>query len=173
MFLRKAAISFVVLVAFFFAVPAALAATNSLDSSQIGLVDINKIFDSHPNTRRLSELEQELMRELEQRQQMLNEMGRGKTREEVLALEEEMNIEWEPIRDQMLQERQNLIDERYLDVIEAIRTISERRNLVLVIRSELRVPVGEREMLEMPVVLYGGVDITDEIIQQVQSSPAG
>ncbi len=173
MYVRKAAICSVVLTAFLFAVSAAMAATNSLDSSQIGLVDINKIFDSHPHTRQLAQLEDELMSEMQKRQQMLNEKGRGKTREEVLALEQEMNLEWEPIRDRMLQERQNLIDTRYLDVIDAIRTISERRNLVLVIRSELRVPVAEREMLEMPLVLYGGIDITDEVIQRVQNSSAG
>ncbi|HSV32438.1 MAG TPA: OmpH family outer membrane protein [Atribacteraceae bacterium] len=146
------------------------AATNPLDPSTIGLVDINRIFDTHPITSQLAELERELVTELEKRQQDLNARGRGKTREEVQALEAEMNLEWEPIRDEMIRKRQDFIDQRYLSVIEAIRKIAEEMNLVLVIRREMRIPVGEREMLEMPVVLYGGVDITEQVVAALRPS---
>ncbi len=41
---------------------------------------------------------------MEKRQTELNEKGKGKTREEVQKLEEEMNAEWAPVRDQILKE---------------------------------------------------------------------
>jgi hypothetical protein len=41
--------------------------------------------------------------------------------------------------------------------------------LALVVRSTLRIPVNQKEVLEMPLVLYGGVDITDQVIQELQN----
>lgn len=135
----------------------------------IGVVDINRVFDAHPNTARITEVEKKIAEEFQKRQQELNEKGKGKTREEVQKLEEEMNAAWTPVRDEMLKERQMLIEERYSDVIAAIRKTAESLKLALVIRSELRIPVSQKEVLEMPLVLYGGTDITDQVIQEVQA----
>jgi Skp family chaperone for outer membrane proteins len=135
----------------------------------IGVVDINKIFDAHPNTAKIAELEKKIAEEFQKRQQELNEKGKGKTREEVQKLEEEMNAAWAPVRDEMLKERQALIEERYSDVISAIRKVAESMKLALVVRSTLRIPVNQKEVLEMPLVLYGGVDITDQVIQELQN----
>ncbi|WP_438314416.1 OmpH family outer membrane protein [Candidatus Caldatribacterium sp. SIUC1] len=146
--------------------------TSSASSSgavAIGVVDINKIFDAHPNTAKIAELEKKIAEEFQKRQQELNEKGKGKTREEVQKLEEEMNAAWAPVRDEMLKERQALIEERYGDVISAIRKVAESMKLALVIRSALRIPVNQKEVLEMPLVLYGGVDITDQVIQELQN----
>lgn len=135
----------------------------------IGVVDINKVFDAHPNTAKITELEKKIAEEFQKRQQELNEKGKGKTREEVQKLEEEMNAAWAPVRDEMLKERQALIEERYGDVIAAIRKVAESMQLSLVVRSALRIPVNQKEVLEMPLVLYGGVDITEAVIQELQS----
>lgn len=135
----------------------------------IGIVDINKVFDAHPNTAKITELEKKIAEEFQKRQQELNEKGKGKTREEVQKLEEEMNAAWAPVRDEMLKERQALIEERYGDVIAAIRKVAESMQLSLVVRSALRIPVNQKEVLEMPLVLYGGVDITEAVIQELQS----
>ena len=64
------------------------------------------------------------------RQTELNEKGKGKTREEVQKLEEEMNAEWAPVRDQILKERQDLINQRYSDVIAAVKKVAESQNLL-------------------------------------------
>lgn len=135
----------------------------------IGIVDINKVFDAHPNTAKIADVEKKIAEEYQKRQQELNEKGKGKTREEVQKLEEEMNAEWAPVRDAMLKERQALIEERYGDVIAAIRKVAESMQLTLVIRSTLRIPVNQKEVLEMPLVLYGGTDITDAVIQELQN----
>jgi len=134
---------------------------------QVGLIDLNRVFNAHPNSQKLLELEENLMSELQKRQEELNEKGKGKTREEVQQLEAEMNAEWAPVRDQMLQQRTELVNQRYQDVIEAIRLVAESQGLGLVIRSELRLPVGESQLMEMPLVLYGGIDITDQVVEAI------
>lgn len=141
----------------------------TLSSSSIGIVDINKVFDAHPNTVKIAEIEKQIADEFQKRQQELNERGKGKTREEVQKLEEEMNAAWAPVRDEMLKKRQALVEERYGDVIAAVRKVAESMKLSLVIRGEIRVPISQREVLEMPLVLYGGVDITDQVIKELGS----
>ena len=83
-----------------------------------------------------------------------------------------MNAEWAPVRDQILKERQDLVNKRYGDVIAAIRKVAESQKLTLVIRSELRIPVSQNELLEMPLVLYGGLDITDQVIEEIKNIAA-
>lgn len=137
--------------------------------SSIGLLDINKVFEAHPNTAKIVELEKKINEEFQKRQQELTERGKGKTKEEVQKLEEEMNAEWAPIRDEMLKNRQNLLDERYGDIITAVKKVAENMKLALVIRSELRIPVSQKELLEMPLVFYGGLDITDKVIEELKN----
>ncbi|HOQ68203.1 MAG TPA: OmpH family outer membrane protein [Candidatus Atribacteria bacterium] len=138
----------------------------------VGLVDVNKILNAHPSTQKILETENRLQEEMQKRQAELNEKGKGKTREEVQKLEEEMNAEWAPVRDQILKERQDLVNKRYGDVIAAIKKVAESQKLTLVIRSELRIPVSQNELLEMPLVLYGGLDITDQVIEEIKNIAA-
>ncbi|NSW75402.1 MAG: OmpH family outer membrane protein [Candidatus Atribacteria bacterium] len=137
--------------------------------SSIGLLDINKVFEAHPNTAKIVELEKKINEEFQKRQQELTEKGKGKTKEEVQKLEEEMNAEWAPIRDEMLKNRQALLDERYGDIIAVVKKVAENMKLTLVIRSELRIPVSQKELLEMPLVFYGGLDITDKVIEELKN----
>lgn len=137
--------------------------------SSIGLLDINKVFEAHPNTAKIVELEKKINEEFQKRQQELTEKGKGKTKEEVQKLEEEMNAEWAPIRDEMLKNRQALLDERYGDIIAAVKKVAENMKLTLVIRSELRIPMSQKELLEMPLVFYGGIDITDKVIEELKN----
>jgi len=41
--------------------------------------------------------------------------------------------------------------------------------LSLVIRTQIRVPVSQNEVVDMPVVLYGGTDITDKVIEKLKT----
>lgn len=147
---------------------ASWAASKPTADLKVGLVDINKVFNAHPNTQKIADLEQKLLDEMKKRQQELNEKGKGKTREEVQKLEEEMNAEWKPIRDAMLAERQELINQRYQDIIQAIKQVAEAQGLTLVLRSEVRVPVSQKELLDIPLVFYGGVDITEQVLAELE-----
>ena len=138
----------------------------------VGLVDLNKVLDAHPNTQKILDAENRLREEMQKRQTELNEKGKGKTKEEVQKLEEEMNAEWAPVRDQLLKERQDLVNQRYGDVIAAIKKVAESQKLTLVVRSELRIPVSQSELMEMPIVLYGGLDITDQVIEEIKNMTA-
>ena len=142
------------------------------EKATVGLIDINKILDAHPNTQKILDAEKKLQEEMEKRQTELNEKGKGKTREEVQKLEEEMNAEWAPVRDQLLKERQDLVNQRYGDVIAAIKKVAESQKLTLVVRSELRIPVSQSELMEMPIVLYGGLDITDQVVEEIKNMTA-
>jgi Skp family chaperone for outer membrane proteins len=66
-------------------------------SQNIGLIDVEKLFNAHPNTQKIIDLERQFVEEKQKRQQDLNEKGKGKTREEVRELEDQMNIEWAPV----------------------------------------------------------------------------
>jgi Skp family chaperone for outer membrane proteins len=79
-----------------------------------------------------------------------------------------MNAEWKPIRDAMLAERQELINQRYQDIIQAIKQVAEAQGLTLVLRSEVRVPVSQKELLDIPLVFYGGVDITEQVLAELE-----
>ena len=144
------------------------AASKPAAGLKIGLVDINKVFSAHPNTQKIADLERKLLDEMKKRQQELNEKGKGKSREEVQKLEEEMNAEWKPIRDAMLAERQDLVSQRYQDIIQAIKQVAEAQDLTLVLRSEVRIPVSQKELLNIPLVFYGGVDITEQVLAELE-----
>ncbi len=51
------------------------------EKATVGLIDINKILDAHPNTQKILDAEKKLQEEMEKRQTELNEKGKGKTRE--------------------------------------------------------------------------------------------
>lgn len=89
--------------------------------------------------------------------------------EEVRELEDQMNIEWAPVGEEMLKQRQELINQRYSDVIDSIKAVAESMKLSLVIRTQIRVPVSQNEAVDMPVVLYGGTDITDKVIEKLKT----
>jgi len=146
-----------------------VAVEKAATASSVGLIDIEKLFNAHTNTQTIVDLEKQFVVEKQKRQQDLNEKGKGKTREEVRALEDQMNTEWAPIGEQMLKQRQDLINQRYNDVIAAVRTVAESMKLSLVLRTQIRVPVSQTEAVDMPLVLYGGTDITDKVIEQLKT----
>ena len=139
----------------------------SADASNIGIVSLTRVTASHPNTEKISQLNQELRTELQTRQEELNQRGKGLEEAELIKLEEQFNAEWEPVKQKLLAQMQALQAERNSDIIQAIRTVGENGNYQAIINSEVPVHTGS-DISEYPVILYGGENVTQEVIAEIQ-----
>ena len=146
-----------------------LATTCSLSviAQNVGLVNLNRITASHPNTEKINQLSQELRTELQTRQEKLNQEGKGLEEDELIKLEERFNQEWEPIKQKMLTQLQALQAERNSDIIQAIKAVGEKGNFEIIINSEVPVFTGN-DMTDYPIVLYGGENLTQDVITEIQ-----
>jgi Skp family chaperone for outer membrane proteins len=143
-----------------------LFATTAL-AQNIGLVNLDKVNASHPNTEKIDQLTQELRTELESRQEKLNQEGKGLEESELIKLEEKFNQEWEPVKQKMLTQLQALQAERNSDIIQAIKAVGEKGNYEVILNSEVPVFTGNN-MINYPIILYGGDNITQDVIAEVE-----
>ena len=82
---------------------------------------------------------------------------------ELKKLEEEFNKEWDPVKQKIIAQRQALQAERNSDVLKAISVVGEEKQYQLIINREVPVFTGS-EINEYPVVLYGGDNLTQDVI---------
>lgn len=113
----------------------------------VGIVDMNEVFSSHPK--------------LNQILQQVNNIGRQKENEARAAAEKETDTAKkaqavQTKRMEFEQERQKLTAPIYRDCQQALREVAARKKLVLV--------------FDKLLVLIGGVDITQDVIQQLAKS---
>lgn len=146
--------------------------TGTAQGEKIGLVNLAKVTASHPNTEEINQLSQELRQELQTRQEQLNKEGKGLDETELKKLEEQFNSEWEPVKQKMLAQIQALQAERNSDVLQAIKAVGENGKYEVIINSEVPVFTGN-EINEYPVVLYGGDNITQNVIAEIEKMAAG
>lgn len=139
---------------------------NCAIAQNIGLVDLAKVTASHPNTAKISQLSQELKTELQTRQEKLNQEGKGLEETELMKLEEKFNADWEPVKQKMLAQLQALQAERNSDILQAIKVVGEKGNYEVIINSEVPVFTGNN-MTDYPVILYGGDNLTQDVIVEV------
>ncbi len=139
-------------------------------SFKIGFVDMVKVYKEHPLSEKIIELNNKLQEEFKKRQIQLNEAGKGKTPEEIKALEKKYNKEWTPIKEKMLSQIKDLENKRRESIINAIRTIAKKLKLSLVLRSEVNIPLSKGGALDYPIVLYGGIDITEQVIVEINKT---
>ncbi len=140
---------------------------NSAIAQSIGLVNLAKVTASHPNTEQINQLSQELRTELQNRQEKLNQEGKGLEETELIKLEEKFNEEWEPVKQKMVAQLQALQAERNSDIIQAIKAVGENGNYQVIINSEVPVFTGN-DMTEYPIILYGGDNVTQDVIAEIQ-----
>lgn len=143
-----------------------LFATTAL-AQNIGLVNLDKVTASHPNTEKINQLSQELRIELQTRQEKLNQEGKGLEESELIKLEEKFNQEWEPVKQKMLTQLQALQAERNSDIIQAIKAVGEKGSYEVILNSEVPVFTGN-DMTNYPIILYGGDNITQDVITEVE-----
>jgi len=133
---------------------------------KIGLVNLAEVISGHPYTQNINQLSLELREELQKRQGELNKQGKGLDETGLRKLEDKFNKEWSPIKEKMLAEIKSYQAARYSDIIEAIKAVGDKGKYDLIINSEIKVPTGN-DILNYPIALYGGEDITQDVIAEI------
>ena len=133
---------------------------------RIGLVNLAEVISNHPYTQNINQLSITLQEELKKRQEELNKQGKGLDETGLKKLEDKFNKEWEPIKQKLLAEIKSYQAGRYSDIIVAIKVVGDKGKYDLIINSEIKVPAGS-DILNYPIALYGGEDITQDIIAEI------
>jgi len=135
-------------------------------SGKIGLVNLAQVISGHPYTQNINKLSLNLREELQKRQEELNAQGKGLDETGLKKLEDKFNKEWEPIKEKILAEIKSYQAARYSDIIEAIKAVGDEVKYDLILNSEIKVPAGS-DILNYPIALYGGEDITQDVIAEI------
>ena len=133
---------------------------------KIGLVNLVEVTSGHPYTQNINQLSLDLREELRKRQEELNAQGKGLDETGLKTLEDKFNKEWSPIKEKILAEIKSYQAARYSDIIEAIKAVGDKGKYDLILNSEIKVPAGT-DILNYPIALYGGEDITQEVIAEI------
>lgn len=133
---------------------------------KIGLVNLAEVISNHPYTRNISQLSLNLREELQKRQEELNKQGKGLDETGLKKLEDKFNKEWNPIKEKILAEIKSYQAARYSDIIVAIKIVGDKGEYDLILNSEIKVPAGT-DILNYPIALYGGEDITQDVIAEI------
>ena len=133
---------------------------------KIGLVNLAEVISAHPYTQNINQLSLGLREELQKRQEELNIQGKGLDETGLKKLEDKFNKEWSPIKDKIIAEIKSYQAARYSDIIEAIKAVGDKGKYDLIINSEIKVPTGN-DILNYPIALYGGEDITQDVIAEI------
>ena len=133
---------------------------------KIGLVNLAEVISNHPYTRNISQLSLDLREELQKRQEELNAQGKGLDETGLKKLEDKFNKEWSPIKEKILAEIKSYQAARYSDIVEAIKAVGDKGKYDLILNSEIKVPAGS-DILNYPIALYGGEDITQDVIAEI------
>jgi len=129
-------------------------------NAKVGLIDLAEVMSTHPNTEKINQLRLTLEEELKKRQTDLNTQGKGLDETELKKLEDKFNKEWEPIKLKILTEMNSYQASRTSDILDAIKTIGNNGKYDLILNSG-------NDSLNNPIVLYGGEDITQDIIAEI------
>ncbi len=135
-------------------------------AGKIGLVNMAEVISSHPYTQNINQLSLNLREELQKRQEELNKQGKGLDETGLKKLEDKFNKEWSPIKEKLLAEIKSYQAARYSDIIVAIKVVGDKGKYDLILNSEIKVPAGT-DILNYPIALYGGEDITQDVIAEI------
>ena len=133
---------------------------------KIGLVNLAGVISGHPYTQNINQLSITLREELQKRQEELNAQGKGLDETGLKKLEDKFNKEWNPIKEKILAEIRLYQAARYSDIIKAVKVVGDKGKYDLIINSEIKVPAGT-DILNYPIALYGGEDITQDVIAEI------
>jgi len=131
--------------------------------AKIGLINLAQVISGHPYTQNINQLNINLQEEFKKRQEELNAQGKGLDETELKKLEDKFIKEWEPIKQKIIAEIQSYLAARYSDIIEAVKVVGDKGEYDLVLNSE----INTKDIQNYPIVLYGGEDITQDIIAEI------
>jgi len=131
--------------------------------AKIGLINLAQVISGHPYTQNINQLNINLQEEFKKRQEELNAQGKGLDETELKKLEDKFIKEWEPIKQKIIAEIQSYLAARYSDIIEAVKVVGDKGEYGLVLNSE----INTKDIQNYPIVLYGGEDITQDIIAEI------
>ncbi len=134
--------------------------------AKIGLINLTKVIAAHPFSENIKQLSLNLQEELKKRQEELNKQGKGLDEVELQKLEDKFNAEWDPVKQKILAEIKSYDAARYADIMGAIKAVGDKGAYDLILNSEIEVPTSSG-VLNYPVVLYAGEDITQDVIAEV------
>jgi len=135
---------------------------------KIGLVNLAEVISANPYTQNINQLSLNLREELQKRQEELNAQGKGLDETGLKKLEDKFNKEWSPIKDKIIAEIKSYQAARYSNIIEAIKAVGDKGKYDLILNSEIKVPAGS-DILNYPIALYGGEDITQDVIAEIMT----
>jgi len=136
-------------------------------TGKVGLVNLAVVISGHPYAQNINQLSLSLREELQKRQEELNKQGKGLDETGLKKLEDIFNKEWSPIKEKILAEIKSYQAARYSDILQAIKAVGDKGKYDLILNSEIKVPVGS-DILNYPIALYGGEDITQDIIAEIE-----
>jgi len=124
----------------------------ALDTFKIGYVDINKVIENHPRIEKVKkDINDFAMKTKAEYQKQLDEAVKDKTAAEA----QQLKTEYEARLNQVVAQKQQEMLKPILDDIKlAVRDISKKRGIDIVLRSE--------------IVITGGIDITDDVIKAIK-----
>jgi outer membrane protein len=136
-----------------------LPALSAESSFKVGTINTNKILQEHPQAQKLlqdlTKAEQDLNKKvLAKKQEIIKAKEQNKTETEIQMLAEQMRLEIEPEAKKLEAESNKKSEEIEKQIEAAISAVSKSSKYDVVLVKE--------------AVLYGGVDITDEVIKKVK-----
>jgi len=133
-------------------------AAQAANFSSIGLIDVQKVFTEYKETEKaqkeLEKQEEDFKKEFEESQKKMEKAEKdGKTQEEIEKMKGELEKKLSPKRESLLQLNQQLTGKLQLDILEAVKTVSKK--------------VGIDIVLDKQVVITGGMDLTEMVINEL------
>ncbi|MFA5323359.1 MAG: OmpH family outer membrane protein [Smithella sp.] len=126
------------------------------EAATIGYIEVQKVFSSYEKTKKaqeqMGEKEKEIQAEIEKKQkQVEKERANGASDKELRKMVEKFEKELDPKRKDITEAQQKITQEIEEDIIKASEEAAKKMNVEAVINKQ--------------VVITGGVDLTDKVIE--------
>jgi len=126
--------------------------------STIGLIDVQRVFSGFKETdkaqKELEKQEESFKKAFEESQKKLEKAEKdGKTTEEIEKIKKELEETLAPKRESLLKLNQQLTSKLQLEILDAVQAVSQK--------------VGIDVVLDKQVVITGGMDLTEMVINEL------